>query len=114
MVLNSVAAFLNDLGLQERREAVMKLAVLLSRLSLTTLLTSELDEAGIGVERYASQGIIKLSIERVEGSVKRRLRIVKMTGTMHSMDIILLISARKESSFGVSRNGLVMFFFELK
>ncbi len=97
MVLDSVAASLNDLGLQEGREAVMKIAALLSRLSVTALLTSELDEAGIMVERYASQGIIKLSFERVEGSVKRRLRIIKMRGIIHSMDII---------PFNISSNGI--------
>lgn len=88
LVIDPVSALLDDLDIQERREAVMRLAALLSRLSLTTLLTSELDEVGTGVERYASHGIIKLLYEKVEGSVKRRLRIVKMRGTMHSMDII--------------------------
>jgi KaiC/GvpD/RAD55 family RecA-like ATPase len=48
LVGDPVYALLEDLSIQERRETMTKLAALLSKLSLTTLLTSELDEGGLG------------------------------------------------------------------
>ncbi len=61
---------------------------LLARLSLTTFITAELNEAGVGVERYAAHGLIRLGYNEVGTKVNRRLRIVKMRETMHSMDVI--------------------------
>jgi KaiC/GvpD/RAD55 family RecA-like ATPase len=83
-----VSALLDGLEDKERRRSVLSLAALLSRLSLTTLLTAELDETEAGLERYATSGVIRLMYQETEKSVKRRLRIVKMRETMHSMDII--------------------------
>ncbi len=92
LVVDSVTALMDDLKTDaERRRTVLSLAALLSRLSLTTILTSELEHDNShssGVERYASHGIIRLDLVTDEDTVSRRLRIVKMRQTPHSMDII--------------------------
>lgn len=88
LVVDPVSALLDELEGKIRREAVLMLAALLARNSLTTLLNSEVDAAGVGVERYASHGVIRLSFNEVAGKVSRNLRIVKMRETVHSMDVI--------------------------
>ena len=88
LVLDPVSALLDEHEGRERREAILKLAALLARLSLTTYMTAELNEAGVGVERYATHGLIRLGYDEVGTKVNRRLRIVKMRETMHSMDVI--------------------------
>jgi KaiC/GvpD/RAD55 family RecA-like ATPase len=40
------------------------------------------------VERYASHGVIRLGYDEKDKIVGRRLCIVKMRETMHSMDVI--------------------------
>ncbi|MHA1770330.1 MAG: RAD55 family ATPase [Candidatus Thorarchaeota archaeon] len=94
LVVDSVTALTDGTnGARERRKTVLSLAALLTRLSLTTLLTAEAELSinhSPSVERYAAHGVIRLSYEEEEDSstVKRKLRIVKMRETMHSMDII--------------------------
>ena len=66
----------------------MSLDAMLARLSLTTFMTSEMNEAGVVVERYAAHGLIRLNYNEVGTKVNRRLRIVKMRETMHAMDVI--------------------------
>ncbi|MGY5852766.1 MAG: ATPase domain-containing protein [Candidatus Thorarchaeota archaeon] len=88
LVIDPVSALLDDLDERKRREAVLGLTALLSRLSLTTLLNAEVKEAGVGVERYAAHGLIRLDYEEVGSKVGRTLRIVKMRETMHAMDIV--------------------------
>ncbi len=88
LVIDPVSALLDGLDKKARRNAVLGLAALVSRLSFTTILTSEIKEAGVGVERYAAQGYIRLDYEEEAGKVIRTLRVVKMRETMHSMDII--------------------------
>jgi len=88
LVIDPVSALLDELEGRERRKAVLELAGMLGRSSLTTLLNSELDAAGIGVERYVAHGIIQLTYNKTDDKISRRMRIVKMRGTMHSMDLI--------------------------
>jgi circadian clock protein KaiC len=88
LVIDPITGLLDGLEGSERREGVLQLAAVLTRLSLTTILTSELDQAGVGVERYASHGVIRLGYDEKDKTVGRRLRIVKMRETMHSMDVI--------------------------
>ncbi|MGY5852177.1 MAG: ATPase domain-containing protein [Candidatus Thorarchaeota archaeon] len=88
LVIDPVSALLDDLEGKKRREAVLGLAALLSRLSLTTIMNAEVKEAGIGVERYAAHGLIRLDYEEDGTKIGRTLRIVKMRETMHAMDII--------------------------
>ncbi len=88
LVIDPVSALLDGLDEKGRRKSVLGLAALLSRLSFTTLLTSEIKEAGVGVERYAAHGYIHLDYEEKDGKVSRVLRIVKMRETPHAMDII--------------------------
>ena len=88
LVIDPVSALLDGLDPSERRKAVLGITALLSKMPLTTLLTAELEQAGVGVERYAAHGIIQLIYQVRETTVERRLRIVKMRETMHSMDII--------------------------
>lgn len=88
LVIDPVSALLDEQEGKERRESVLSLAALLARLSLTTFITAELNEAGVGVERYAAHGLIRLGYNEVGTKVNRRLRIVKMRETMHSMDVI--------------------------
>lgn len=88
LVIDPISALLDGMDGIERRKAVLGLAALLTRLSLTTILTAELEEAGVGVERYAAHGVIRLVYDETGSTVSRRLRIVKMRETMHSMDVI--------------------------
>jgi len=88
LVIDPVSALLDEQEGKKRREAVLTVAALLSRLKLTTLLNSELEAAGVGVERYVAHGFIRLTYNELGEKVRRQLRIVKMRETMHSMDII--------------------------
>jgi KaiC/GvpD/RAD55 family RecA-like ATPase len=88
LVIDPISALLDGLEGNERRGEVLALAALLTRLSLTTILTAELEEAGVGVERYVAHGIIRLTYDESHTTVGRRLRIVKMRETMHSMDVM--------------------------
>jgi KaiC/GvpD/RAD55 family RecA-like ATPase len=88
LVIDPVSALLDELNEDSRRKDVLKLAALLSRLSLTTLITAELNEAGVGVERYAAHGVIRLNYDKTGKKVNRSLRIMKMRETMHSMNVI--------------------------
>ena len=88
LVLDPVSALLDELEGKSRRDAILSLTALLQRLSLTTLMTSEIDEAGVAVERYAAHGLIRLNYNETGNKVNRRLRIVKMRETMHAMDVI--------------------------
>jgi KaiC/GvpD/RAD55 family RecA-like ATPase len=47
-----------------------------------------LEQAGVGVEHYAAHGVIRLGYDEKDKTVGRKLRIVKMTITMHSIDVI--------------------------
>jgi circadian clock protein KaiC len=88
LVIDPVSALLDELEGKARREAVLSLAALLARLSLTTIMTTEMNEAGVGIERYAAHGLIRLGYDENGSKVNRRLRIVKMRETMHAMDVI--------------------------
>jgi circadian clock protein KaiC len=88
LVIDPISALLDGLEGNERRKEVLELAALLTRLSLTAILTAELEEAGVGVERYVAHGIIRLMYDESHTTVGRRLRIVKMRETMHSMDVM--------------------------
>ena len=88
LVIDPISALLDGMEGEERRKAVLNLAAVLTRLSLTTILTSELEQAGVGIERYASHGVIRLGYHEKDATVGRRLRIIKMRETMHSMDVI--------------------------
>jgi len=88
LVVDSISALFDGVEGAERRKSVLNLAAVLTRLSLTTILTAELAEVGVGVERYASHGVIRLSYDEKDTTIGRKLRIVKMRETMHSMDVI--------------------------
>jgi circadian clock protein KaiC len=88
LVIDPISALLDELEGKSRRDAILSLAALLARLSLTTLMTSEMNEAGVAVERYAAHGLIRLNYDEAGNKVNRRLRIVKMRETMHAMDVI--------------------------
>jgi len=88
LVIDPVSALLDEQEGKARRESILSLAALLARLSLTTYMTAELNEAGVGVERYTAHGLIHLRYDEVGIKVNRQLRIVKMRETMHSMDVI--------------------------
>ena len=88
LVIDSVSAFLDELEGNERRKAVQSLVAVLSRLSLTTLLTAELSTTHALIERYATHGLISLKWE-MEGRNKRRvLEIVKMREAPHYIGYI--------------------------
>lgn len=88
LVIDSISALLDGMEGTKRRKGVLNLTATLTRLSLTTILTSELEQAGVGVERYTSHGVIRLGYDEKDKIVGSRLRIVKMRETMHSMDVI--------------------------
>lgn len=96
LVIDPVSALLDGLDGPTRRRDVLSLAALLSRLSLTTFLNSELNEAGMAIERYVAHGVIRLNYDEITTpeekrtksmttEIGRRLRIIKMRETAHSM-----------------------------
>ncbi len=88
LVIDSISALFDDSRDSDRRNNVLALTALLTRLSMTTIITAELEPLRAGVERYAAQGLIHLDFSVGEQTVVRKLRIIKMRQTMHSMDII--------------------------
>lgn len=105
LVVDPVSALLDEHGekSRDRRKMALELAGLLSRLSLTTLLTAEVDEAGTNVERYVSHGVIKMDYETKDRKSTRTLQIVKMRESPHTMD---------QLSFEIRENGMIVPFSE--
>lgn len=105
LVIDSVTA----MGLHVEDEAqvrrdILKLAFVLARSGLTTILTSEIPEQGIdvtqfshfNVEEYVVDGLVTLGFYTTPGSPPlRTLSIRKMRGTRHSMERHLMEIADK-------------------
>ena len=81
---------------EEVRKAILKLSYMLTRLGLTTILTTEVPEKGdspdkvfskYGVEEYVADGVILLSYFGGSMGATRTLYIRKMRGTDHSDEI---------------------------
>lgn len=76
----------------EVRKAVLKLAYMLMRIGVTSLITSEVQEGAnkfgkYGVEEYVSDGVVVLHYMGVGMASNRTLHIRKMRATKHSEDL---------------------------
>jgi circadian clock protein KaiC len=74
------------------RKAVLKLSYMLSRIGITSVLISEIDEASgkfgkYGVEEYVVDGVIVLHYMGAGMQSNRTLHIRKMRATKHSEDL---------------------------
>ncbi len=99
LVIDSVPAMASQLENESQiRRAVLKLAYIVSRSGLTTVITSEIPEQSIGsgaamqfskyeVEEYVADGVIILNFLGVGTGATRTLYIRKMRGTKHSLEI---------------------------
>ncbi len=104
VVIDSITAV--ALGLDDevtRRKEILKLSAVLSSLTCTTLLISEMrqgeDISRFGVEEFVSQGVIVVKYMH-EKTGRRSLQIRKMRGIKHSM---------KEMPFLLSDEGLAVY-----
>ena len=73
----------------EIRNAILKISYVLSKLGITSIITSEIPEGSgrfskYGVEEFVADGVIVLSFLVGEGPAVRTLHIRKMRGTNHS------------------------------
>lgn len=99
LVIDSVPAMASQLeGESQIRRAVLKLAYIVARSGLTTIITSEIPEQSLGsggamqfskyeVEEYVADGVIILNFLGVGTGATRTLYIRKMRGTKHSLEI---------------------------
>lgn len=81
--------FQND---NEARNAILKLSYVLTRMGVTTLLTSEVAEGAnkygkYGIEEYVVDGVIVLHYMGIGTRSNRTLHIRKMRATKHSEDL---------------------------
>lgn len=99
IVFDSIPAMATQLDTEGAiRKAILKLAYILSRSGLTSIMTSEVPEQTLGsgtamqfskysVEEYVADGVVLLNFLGVGSGATRTLYIRKMRGTQHSMEI---------------------------
>ncbi len=93
VVIDSIPALgLNFQGEADIRAAILKLAYILMRLGVTTVMTSEVKEGEnsfgkYGVEEYVVDGVVVLHYLGVGTRSNRTLHIRKMRATRHSEDL---------------------------
>ncbi|MFA6049552.1 MAG: ATPase domain-containing protein [Candidatus Micrarchaeia archaeon] len=99
LVIDSIPAMSFQLEKQsEIRRTILKLAYIVSRSGLTSIMTTEIPEQSFGsgqsmmfskyeVEEYIADGVILLNFLGVGTGATRTLYIRKMRGTKHSLEI---------------------------
>jgi len=93
VVIDSIPALgFNYENENEIRKAILKLSYILTRSGVTSLMTSEIDEASnkygkYGVEEYVVDGVLVLHYMGVGTQANRTLHIRKMRATSHSEDL---------------------------
>ncbi|MGB9671880.1 MAG: ATPase domain-containing protein [Candidatus Norongarragalinales archaeon] len=97
LVIDSIPAMAFRLNNQnEIRQAILKLAYVVAKAGITTIMTSEVPEHGEGlpaqiskyeVEEYVADGVILLDFIIGGGDTTRSLYIRKMRGTKHSLEM---------------------------
>jgi KaiC/GvpD/RAD55 family RecA-like ATPase len=99
LVIDSIPAMASQLENEGAiRRAVLKLAYIVARSGLTTIITSEIPEQSLGsggamqfskyeVEEYVADGVIILNFLGIGTGATRTLYIRKMRGTKHSLEI---------------------------
>ncbi len=99
LVIDSIPAMSFQLEKQsEIRRTILKLAYIISRSGLTSIMTTEIPEQSFGsgqsmmfskyeVEEYIADGVILLNFLGVGTGATRTLYIRKMRGTKHSLEI---------------------------
>ncbi|MFA4906865.1 MAG: ATPase domain-containing protein [archaeon] len=93
VVIDSVPALgFNFENENEVRKAVLKISYMLSRIGVTSLLVSEVEEGSksfgkYGVEEYVADGIIVMHYMGIGTQSNRTLHVRKMRATKHSEDL---------------------------
>lgn len=98
LAIDSIPAIGSHLGDNEGdiRKAILKLAYIIARSGLTTIITSEVPEQGsgqattfskYGVEEYIADGVILLRLFSLGDGTYRTICIRKMRGTNHRMEM---------------------------
>src|SRR3989338_672007 len=94
---------MNFISESEVRQAILKMAFLLMRIGVTTVLTTETNEgenkfSKYGVEEYVADGVVVLHYLGAGARSNRTLHIRKMRATKHSEDLQDRKSTRLNSS----------------
>ena len=93
LVIDSIPAMgLHTDNVNETRKNILKLAYVLNRTGLTTIMTTETPEnsggsqqlSRYGIEEYVADGVVMLGFVGIQGM--RTLTVRKMRGTQHSLD----------------------------
>ncbi len=93
VVIDSIPALgFNYENENEIRKAILKVAYLLGRAGVTSMMTSEIEESSTkfgkyGVEEYVVDGVIVLHYMGIGTTANRTLHIRKMRATAHSEDL---------------------------
>jgi KaiC/GvpD/RAD55 family RecA-like ATPase len=96
LVIDSIPAMgLHTDSVNETRKNILKLAYVLNRTGLTTILTTEIPEStgGVqhlsryGIEEYVTDGVILLGFLGTGTRATRTIYVRKMRGTEHSLEI---------------------------
>jgi len=88
--------------IHEIRTSLLTLCILLERFDCTTLMVTDISEGSerlstYGEEEFIASGIIKLSLEKIEGKWTRKIQVRKMRGTKHKLD---------EHAFEIAEDGI--------
>jgi len=101
VVIDSIPALgFNYENENEIRKAILKLSYMLTRAGVTSLMTSEIDEASnrfgkYGVEEYVVDGVLVLHYMGVGTQANRTLHIRKMRATAHSEDLHPMVISKE-------------------
>ncbi len=93
IVIDSIPALgFNFKNENEARNAILKLSYLLTKIGVTTIMTTETNEGDqkyskYGVEEYVADGVILLHYLGIGGTSNRTMHIRKMRATKHSEEI---------------------------
>ncbi len=98
LVIDSIPAMgLHTESVNETRKNILKLAYVLNRTGLTTIMTTEVPESAIGsgttslsrygIEEYVADGVIVLNFLGIGSSAARSIQIRKMRGTKHDLNV---------------------------
>lgn len=102
VVIDSITAFAYQFGDPKKiRDVILRVFALLRELKCTTIITSEVEEGQLsrwGVEEFLADGVIRLyPFTEGKKNQSRALRIIKMKGTKHPLELI---------PFKINENGI--------
>ncbi|RAH14208.1 MAG: hypothetical protein CMB56_006045 [Methanobacteriota archaeon] len=107
LVFDSLGAFFTLTKMENPRDEIFRLFEAVRRMGLTALFICEMTGEDkkqfgeFGVEDYLSDGVIHLTMERTGDEINRKLAIVKMRHTAHSLGYLPLKWIPDEQKFSI-------------